>query len=70
MFYKELAMEVRISEKSKKKLEWIKKTGKIAKIDSIVNRAIEEYYAEYREDFRALKKYEAENKSQLSLNEL
>lgn len=63
MFYlllRSFAVEVKISKKSEKKLDWIKKNGEVARINSIVNRAIDEYYEEYREDFKALKKYEAE----------
>ena len=51
-------MQFELSKKSITRLQQIQKMGNISNVNAILNRAIEEYYQEYKEDIKEIKKYE------------
>ncbi len=51
-------MQFELSKKSITRLQQIQKMGNISNVNAILNRAIEEYYQEYKEDMKEIKKYE------------
>lgn len=51
-------MQIELSKKAITRIQQIQKMGNISNVNAILNRAIEEYYQEYKDNLKAIKKYE------------